>query len=384
MTAPVPSRARRQIRPVIARAGSVIALPAIAIVIALLVGAVVILGSELIVGGAFDPLLPVSAYLALVEGAFGGLEPIVDTLVQTSPLVFGGLSVAFAFRSGLFNIGAQGQFLMGALGAVIVGVATSGMPSVVAIPLSVLAGLAAGALTGFIPGFLKAVSGAHEVVTTIMLNYVAIGILAALVSGPLKVPGSPSPVTFAVGNASYPVVLPPNGHLGIVLAVLAVALTGFVLYRTTLGFEVRAVGANPDAAANAGMRPRWIIVLSMTVAGALAGLAGTDVVLGVTHQMTSSFGTTVGFDSIAVALLARSEPIGVIPAALLFGAMRAGASLMQIKAQIPVELVDVIQATILLVLVAMPVLRKVLGIRGPRSAIGVVPPHDAVAREAPI
>jgi general nucleoside transport system permease protein len=384
VTAPVPSRARRQIRPVIARAGSVIALPAIAIVIALLVGAVVILGSELIVGGAFDPLLPVSAYLALLEGAFGGLEPIVDTLVQTSPLVFGGLSVAFAFRSGLFNIGAQGQFLMGALGAVIVGVATSGMPSVVAIPLSVLAGIAAGALTGFIPGFLKAVSGAHEVVTTIMLNYVAIGILAALVSGPLKVPGSPSPVTFAVGNASYPVVLPPNGHLGIVLAVLAVALTGFVLYRTTLGFEVRAVGANPDAAANAGMRPRWIIVLSMTVAGALAGLAGTDVVLGVTHQMTSSFGTTVGFDSIAVALLARSEPIGVIPAALLFGAMRAGASLMQIKAQIPVELVDVIQATILLVLVAMPVLRKVLGIRGPRSAIGVVPPHDAVAREAPI
>jgi general nucleoside transport system permease protein len=384
VTAPVPSRARLQIRPVIARAGSVIALPAIAIVIALLVGAVVILGSELIVGGAFDPLLPVSAYLALLEGAFGGLEPIVDTLVQTSPLVFGGLSVAFAFRSGLFNIGAQGQFLMGALGAVIVGVATSGMPSVVAIPLSVLAGIAAGALTGFIPGFLKAVSGAHEVVTTIMLNYVAIGILAALVSGPLKVPGSPSPVTFAVGNASYPVVLPPNGHLGIVLAVLAVALTGFVLYRTTLGFEVRAVGANPDAAANAGMRPRWIIVLSMTVAGALAGLAGTDVVLGVTHQMTSSFGTTVGFDSIAVALLARSEPIGVIPAALLFGAMRAGASLMQIKAQIPVELVDVIQATILLVLVAMPVLRKVLGIRGPRSAIGVVPPHDAVAREAPI
>jgi general nucleoside transport system permease protein len=384
VTAPVPSRARRQIRPVIARAGSVIALPAIAIVIALLVGAVVILCSELIVGGAFDPLLPVSAYLALLEGAFGGLEPIVDTLVQTSPLVFGGLSVAFAFRSGLFNIGAQGQFLMGALGAVIVGVATSGMPSVVAIPLSVLAGIAAGALTGFIPGFLKAVSGAHEVVTTIMLNYVAIGILAALVSGPLKVPGSPSPVTFAVGNASYPVVLPPNGHLGIVLAVLAVALTGFVLYRTTLGFEVRAVGANPDAAANAGMRPRWIIVLSMTVAGALAGLAGTDVVLGVTHQMTSSFGTTVGFDSIAVALLARSEPIGVIPAALLFGAMRAGASLMQIKAQIPVELVDVIQATILLVLVAMPVLRKVLGIRGPRSAIGVVPPHDAVAREAPI
>jgi general nucleoside transport system permease protein len=366
------------------RVGSVIALPAVAVVIALVVGAVVILGSELIVGGAFDPFLPISAYLALLEGAFGGVAQIVDTLVATSPLVFGGLSVAIAFRAGLFNIGAQGQFLMGALGAVIVGVATSGMPGIVAIPLSVAAGFAAGALTGFVPGVLKAVSGAHEVVTTIMLNYIAIGVLAALVSGPLKVPNSPSPVTYAVGNASYPVIIQPNGHLGIAIAVVAVTAIGFILYRTTLGFEIRAVGLSPDAAANAGMRPRWITMLSMTLAGALAGLAGADVVLGVTHQMTSSFGTTVGFDSIAVALLARSEPTGIIPAALLFGAMRAGASLMQIKAQIPVELVDVIQATILMVLVATPVLRRVLQWRGPRSAIGTVPPPEAVQREAPI
>ena len=385
MTAPPATTERpRRTRLRLSRIGSLVALPLVAVVIALLVGAVVILGSELIVGGPFDPLLPISAYLALLEGAFGGFEPFVDTLVATSPLVFGGLSVAIAFRAGLFNIGAQGQFLMGALGAVILGVATSGMPGIIAIPLSILAGIAFGALTGFVPGFLKAVSGAHEVVTTIMLNYIAIGILAALVSGPLKVPNSPSPVTFAVGNASYPVVLPPNGHLGIVIAVVAVFVTAFVLYRTTLGFEIRAVGVNPDAAANAGMHPRSITVLSMTVAGALAGLAGTDVVLGVTHQMTSSFGTTVGFDSIAVALLARSEPTAVIPAALLFGAMRAGASLMQIKAQIPVELVDVIQATILLVLVATPVLRRVVHWRGPRSAIAAVPPPEAIQREAPV
>jgi ABC-type uncharacterized transport system permease subunit len=383
--APGPAQAPgRRLGATLRRVGSVSALPVVAIVIALVVGAVVMLGSELIVGGPFDPLLPISAYLALLEGAFGGAEQIVDTLIATSPLVFGGLSVAIAFRAGLFNIGAQGQFLMGALGAVIVGVATSGMPGIVAIPLSVLAGFAAGALTGFVPGVLKAVSGAHEVVTTIMLNYIAIGVLAALVSGPLKVPNSPSPVTYAVGNASYPVILQPNGHLGILIAVVAVVAIGFVLYRTTLGFEIRAVGLSPDAAANAGMRPRWITMLSMTLAGALAGLAGADVVLGVTHQMTSSFGTTVGFDSIAVALLARSEPTGIIPAALLFGAMRAGASLMQIKAQIPVELVDVIQATILLVLVATPVLRRVLQWRGPRSAIGIVPPPEAVQREAPI
>ena len=367
------SRRPPTLRRVLARVWSIAALPIIAIVIALLVGAVVILGSELIVGARFDPLLPVTAYRALFVGAFGSFDAIVDTLVATSPLVFGGLSVAVAFRAGLFNIGARGQFLMGALGAVIVGVAVSGMPSVIAVPLAVLGGIAAGAITGFIPGFLKATSGAHEVVTTIMLNYIANYVLAGLVSGPLKVPNSPSPVTYAVGQAGYPIILGSNGHLGIVLALIAVVAVRWMLYRTTLGFEIRAVGANPDAAANAGMRPKTITVLSMTLAGALAGLAGADVLLGVNRQMTSSFGTTVGFDSIAVALLARSEPIGIIPAALLFGAMRAGSSLMQIQAEIPAELVDVIQATILLVLVATPVLGRFLKIRGAKAAIDTTP-----------
>jgi ABC-type uncharacterized transport system permease subunit len=206
-----------------------------------------------------------------------------------------------------------------------------------------------------------------------MLNYIADEILAALVSGPLKVPNSPSPVTYAVGEAGYPIIIGSNGHIGIVLAVIAVIAVSWMLYRTTLGFEIRAVGANPDAAANAGMRPKTVTVLSMTLAGALAGLAGADVLLGVNRQMSSSFGTTVGFDSIAVALLARSEPIAIIPAALLFGAMRAGSSLMQIKAQLPVELVDVIQATILLVLVATPVLSRVLKIRGAKAAIDTTP-----------
>jgi simple sugar transport system permease protein len=198
------------------------------------------------------------------------------------------------------------------------------------------------------------------VVSTIMLNYVAVQLLAALVSGPLKVPHSPSPVTFDVGNAAFPIILGRSGHLGIVLAVVAALFVWWLLYRTTWGFEVRAVGANPDAARYAGMRPKLITIATMTFSGALAGLAGSSVLLGVTHSMTSSFGTTVGFDSIAVALLARSNPLVILPAALLFGGMRAGAGLMQIKAQIPVELVDVLQATILLFLVASPVLRRVL------------------------
>ncbi|HEX8941402.1 MAG TPA: ABC transporter permease [Candidatus Limnocylindrales bacterium] len=352
-------------------AWSVVALPLVSILLSFVVGAAIILVSQLLVPNQrFDWALPITAYHALITGAFGSFDGLVATLVATAPLIFGGLSVALGFKAGLFNIGAQGQFLVGALGSVYIGVIISGAPSVVAIPLAVLAAIAAGALWGFIPGILKAWSGAHEVVTTIMLNYVAVAFLAAAVSGPLKVPGSPAPVTYDVGNAAFPVFLGRTGHLGILLALVFVALIWWLLYRTTWGFEIRTVGANPDAARYAGMHPRVVTVFTMTGCGVLAGLAGSSVLLGVTHTMTSSFGTTVGFDSISVALLARSNPIGIIFAAILFGAMRAGAPLMQIQAQIPVELVDVLQATILLFLVASPVLRRLFRLRGVQSGLG--------------
>jgi simple sugar transport system permease protein len=343
----------------------------ISIGLSLIVGAIVILASQLLLADrAFDLGLPLTAYAALLEGSFGNQDAILNTLVSATPLVLGGLAVGLGFKAGLFNIGAQGQFLMGALGAVAAGGAVASQPLLIAMPLALVCGMLAGAAMGFIPGFLKAVSGAHEVVTTIMLNYVAVSLLAALVSGPLKVPHSPSPVTRDVGNAAYPILLAPNGHLGVLVAIAAVAIIWWLLYRTTLGFEIRTVGANPDAARYAGMRPRFLLVLTMSLSGLLAGTAGAGVVLGVTHLMTSSFGTTVGFDSIAVALLARSNPIGIPFAALLFGAMRAGAGLMQIKAGIPVELVDVVQATVLLFLVASPVLRRLFRLRGVRTGLG--------------
>ncbi len=357
----------------IRRIWDVTALPLVSIVLALIVGAIVILGSELLLPNhVFDPWLPVTAYRALLEGAFGNpsewvagkFNPIVGTLVATTPLVLAGLSVAFGFKAGLFNIGGQGQFLMGALGCVAVGVAVADQPPIIAITLATLAGMLAGAVWGFIPGLLKAISGAHEVVTTIMLNYVAIATLAWAVSGPLKVPGSPSPITFDVGNAAYPYIIGRDGHLGILVALVATIVISFVLFRTTTGFEIRTVGANPDAARYAGMHPRLLIVLTMSICGLLAGLAGTAVVLGVTHKMTSSFGTSVGFDAIAVALLARSNPYGILFSGLLFGAMRAGAGLMQIQAEIPPELVDVLQATILLFLVASGPLRSLFKLRG--------------------
>jgi ABC-type uncharacterized transport system permease subunit len=382
MTAGTPARHAPDGRSLAARAWNVLAVPVTVVVLSVLVGAVIILLSELLVPGQeFDWTLPITAYSALIKGAIGSPEAIVSTLVNTAPLLFGGLAVGFGFKAGLFNIGAQGQFLLGALGAVIVGVWLADAPPMVAIPLAVLAAFIAGGLWGFVPGFLKAVSGAHEVVSTIMMNYIAVALLAALVSGPLKVPRSPSPVTFDVGNAAFPIILGRNGHLGIVLAVLAAVFVWWLLYRTTWGFEVRAVGANPDASRYAGMRPKLIIIATMSFSGALAGLAGACVLLGVTHTMTSSFGTTVGFDSIAVALLARSDPLMTIPAALLFGGMRAGAGLMQIQAQIPVELVDVLQAVILLFLVASPVLRRVLH-AGPAGA--ATPLANEMAREGVI
>lgn len=358
-----PSRARRlpQLR-------TAIVLPLVALLLAFLVGSLFIYAADLIANkGALDLGKPLTAYKALIAGSLLGFEPIVNTLLSASPLVFGGLAVALGFKAGLFNIGVQGQLLMGVLCSVAVGVALADQPVYVAAPLAFTAGTLGGAAFGFIPGFLKAVSGAHEVVTTIMLNYVALNILATFVAGPLRVPKAPAPVTFDVGNAALPIFLGSTGHIGIIIAAVAAGVVWWLLYRTTLGFEIRTAGLNPDAARYAGMRPRRLIILTMSMSGALAGMAGANELLGVTHKTTTSFATSVGFDSIAVALLARSNPIAVLPAAFLFGALRAGASQMQIQARIPRELVDVLQFVILLVLVVLPVIARALGGRGARA-----------------
>ena len=350
---------------------SIVALPVIAILLSLVVGSVIIIVSELLVsGGEVDLLLPLKAYAALIQGAIGSETAIVNTIAAATPLVLGGLAVAFGFRAGLFNIGAQGQFLLGIIGAVWVGVTLRDASPPVAITLAVLGGLAAGAFWGFIPGILKAVTGAHEVVTTIMLNYTAGFLLAWVVSGPLRVPGAPAAVTEDVGNSALPMLIGHNGHAGFLIALAAVGVMSFVLSRTTFCYEVKTVGANPEAARYAGMRPRRLIVLVMTISGALAGLAGAGELLGIAHKTQTSYATSVGFDSIAIALLGRSSPVGVLLAALLFGGMRAGASVMQIRAGIPAEIVDVLQATILLFLVASEVLKRWFRLGGVKPAVG--------------
>jgi simple sugar transport system permease protein len=353
----------------LSRAWRILALPLISIVLSVLVGSVVIIASNWLVTGELDPGLAIDAFSSLVEGSIGSEAAIVNTLVASMPLLLGGLSVGLAFKGGLFNIGAQGQFMMGALGAVIVGVQLREGPAVVAIPAALAAGMVFGAAWGFIPGFLKATSGAHEVVTTIMLNFIALAILAAAVNGPLNVEGSASPITPDVGNASLPVFVGLTGHIGIIYAPLMAVLYGFLLFRTTRGFEIRIAGSSPDAARYAGMSPKRLIIWTMTVAGLLAGMAGATDLLGTTHQMASSYATTVGFDSIAVALLGRTSPIGIVLAALLFGALRTGSDLMQIQAGVPAELVGVLQATILFFLVASPVIKRLFRLKGARTGL---------------
>lgn len=347
----------------------VIALPVISVALAAAVGSVVIVAFEWLVDGELDLVLPLRAYAALVAGSVGSFNAIVSTLVNSAPLLLGGLSVGLAFKAGLFNIGATGQFLMGALGAVIVGVNLREDPAVIAIPAALAAGMLAGAVYGFIPGILKALSGAHEVVTTIMLNFIAGAILAGMVSEVLKVPSSPNPITLDVGNAALPILFGRNGHLGIVYAVLMAVAYAWLVSKTTRGFEIRTTGANPDAARYAGMSPRRVVVWTMSVAGMLAGLAGATEMLGVSHIMTASYGTTVGFDAIAVALLGRTSPVGIVIASLIFGGMRAGSQTMQIQAGVPADLVGVIQATILFFLVAGAVVQRVFGLKTAKAAI---------------
>jgi general nucleoside transport system permease protein len=347
---------------IVARAVSLSIVPLAAIVGGLAVGAVVIIISSFLQGSP-DLLLPLQAYANLLEGAFGSVRGITFTILAATPLILGGMAVGLGFKAGLFNIGAQGQFLMGALGAAAVGAWVAAEPAIVAIPAAVAAGALAGAAWGFIPGALKAWTGAHEVVTTIMLNFIASIFIGYLVTGPLEAPGFSFSRTGPIGNAAYPTFFGTAIHLGVFIAFALVPAVWWLLWRSTLGFEIRTVGANPDAARYAGMRPAFLTILTLSLCGLLAGLAGAGQILGISGFMTASYGTSIGFDAISVALLGRAHPVGIMLAALLFGAMRAGSGLMQIEAGIPVEIIDIIQASILFFLAADVLIRRVLRVR---------------------
>jgi len=340
------------------------AIPVISVLIALVIGGVFVLISG---------HNPIQAYVALILGAFGSPYDMSETLVIAVPLILAGLSVAVAFRTGLFNIGAQGQLLVGALAAGWAGAQFADWPGVFLLPTVLVFGVVAGGLYGAIAGWLKAVRGVNEVITTIMQNYIVVFVMHWLLQdGPMSAPNAlGTPASSPIGpGAILPVIIPneivplSRLHAGIVLAALAVVVFWFLLWRTSLGYELRAVGLGARAAAQAGIDPRRRMVLVMFIAGGFAGLAGMIQVSGLFHRVFDGFSAGFGFDAIAVALLARSKPIAIIPAALLFGAMRAGAGPMQVVAKTPRELVDVLQGVILIVLVALPVIARAMGGRG--------------------
>jgi simple sugar transport system permease protein len=329
--------------------------PILSVLVALAVGAAII---------AISGSDPLEAYRALLYGSLGTTRALERTLENATPLIFGGLAVALAFQGGLFNIGAQGQLLAGAIAAAVAGYGITGLPAPLHIALALLVGAAAGALWGAIPGLLKAFSGAHEVIVTIMLNFVALNITDFLADGPLK-DTSRGNIVARTPKIAETAELPTLASIpsGILLAVLVAIGVWWLVWYTTLGFELRMVGQNPHAARYAGVVVPQIIVLSMTFSGFLAGLGGAVETLGVVGRFQPGFNTGLGFTSITIALLARTHPLGVIPAALLIGMMQAGASRMQFESGVSPEIIDVIQALILFFVSADVIIRTVLRMR---------------------
>jgi simple sugar transport system permease protein len=330
------------------------------------------------------------SYVTLLTGAFGspsrmiaaiqggdGLEirrafnPIFESLVKSIPYIFAGLAVALGFRTGLFNIGVEGQIFMGGIFSVWVGYSFTGLPAIIHIPFAFAAGALGGALWGFIPGFLKAKTGGHEVINTIMMNYVAFRLTDWLLRAPMKREGSTNPLSPIIEeSAMLPRFFgdPIRFHLGFFIALAAAVAVYWFLFKTKWGFDLRTVGANPRAARYAGMNIVKSTILAMSLSGALAGMAGANELLGVNHHLSQSFSPGYGFDSIALALLGRSHPVGVVLSALLFGTLRNGATRMQASAGIPIDIISVMQALILAFIAAPAIIRTIFRLKKPTKA----------------
>ena len=353
---------------------------------------------------------PFTAYAALLCGGFGfictqGENPalqISNTIVFVIPLITAGVAVALPFRAGLFNIGAEGQLLAGSIACTAIGIKFSSLPSPILLPMVLIGGMAAGALWAGVAGVLKATVGAHEVVTTIMMNYVAQWLLRYLIiGGPLQLaPGTSKSLPIGAG-ARLATILPNDNslilfglpssvyrvHTGLLIALAAAAVFAFLLWRTSLGYEIRAVGQSQKAARYAGVSVRRTIIVTMLIAGAFSGLAGAIEIAGVDHNLTDKyFSDTTGFDAIAVALLGLRSAVGIVLAAILFGALHAGGSVMQADANISGNLVFILQALILFSIAANfvgAIRQRIPGLgrpSGPRPA--EMPPAAPLMTEA--
>ena len=359
----------------------------LAVLLALILGGLLIAMTDKVVGTTAgylfarpsDFLIAVwsaatDSYVALFQGAVfnprgtgvaGQFAPLMETLTIATPLITAGLGVALAFRAGLFNIGAQGQIIMAGILASWVGFALH-LPLGLHLLLVLVAGVVGGAVWGGIVGVLKARTGAHEVIVTIMFNYIALYFLRYLLTRAVPASGGGPPRSRPIldPSAAYPLIFGSQYrlHLGFLLAIAATVFVSWLLNRSTLGFEFRAVGANPKAALTAGINVSRATILVMTIAGGLAGLAGVAQVAGTEKVLTDGVAATYGFDAITVALLGRSSPWGTFAAGLLFGAFRAGAVQMQIQTGTPIDIVLVVQSLIVLFIAAPPLVRAIFGL----------------------
>jgi general nucleoside transport system permease protein len=364
----------------------------LAVVLALLVGGIMIAFTDEEVQSASkyffarpgDTIVAVwqsvsGAYIALFQGSiynFGaptfarGIRPLTETLTFATPLIAAGLGVALAFRIGMFNIGGRGQMLMASAAAGWVAFSLD-LPWGIHMIVALIAGLAAGALWAGIAGALKAWTGAHEVIVTIMLNFIAFYLVSWMLRTPglLQAPGSSNPKTPPMKDtAVFPELFGPqyNLHFGFILVIIATIVVWWILSRSSLGFKFRAVGENPHAARVAGINVQSIYIVGMLIAGALVGLAGVNQVLGtITTGFSADIDAGIGFDAITVALLGRSTPWGTFAAGILFGAFKAGGFSMQAAQGVPIEIITVVQALIVLFIAAPPLVRTIFFLPSP-------------------
>lgn len=337
-----------------------LSLPLLATLAALAIGAVVLI----LLG-----VNPVAAYGALVQGAFGSSNALADTIVKATPLLFVGLGICIAFRGGVINIGGEGQLVVGAVSATYVGLILPESSGWLVIPLALLVGFLAGAVWGGIPGLLKAYFNVNEILSTIMMNQIAVQGMNFLLRGPLIDPvqlesASRIPQTARLSRAfDLPRLIPTRLHLGAALAVLAAVLVFIFLWRTTIGYRIRAVGLNPNASRYAGINVPRYIVLSLLLSGAFAGLAGAVQVYGVNHRMftdgsATGFTGSAGFNGIVAALFGQLHPIGAIPASFLFGALLVGANSMQRAVQVPSALITALNGLVVVFVVSSEIWQR--------------------------
>lgn len=380
-----------------------ILVPILAVITALIIGGLIIAFTNMDTLAAWrnffnDPLEAINktwitirdAYTAMFYGAFGdpveitrqigvwiktgdskkllaAIRPVGESLLLSVPYILAGLGVAVGFQCNLFNIGAEGQLYIGGLMTAYVGYAVHGLPWYIHAPLAILAGAAAAGIWGFIPGILKARYGAHEVINTIMMNYIAYRLMDYLLNGPMKsggTPATPQVLPTAILAPIFPA--PVRLHWGIFIALGLALVVYWLLWKTPFGLELRMVGVNAKAARYAGISVKKTMVIAMIISAVLCGLAGSVHLLGVDRRMMPSFSPGYGFDAIALALLGNSHPLGVVLSSLLFAFLRGGAPRMQVVAGTPVEIIRIIQGMVIVFVAAPEIIRGLYRLRASR------------------